>query len=75
MNSPWLMAIFALADRTGEYDPRKIASLPANILLYWQAWFSLTGSAGHVPASGPSASPPPPVADQQCADVMRILGQ
>ncbi|HDS6906970.1 TPA: hypothetical protein QHX44_000287 [Klebsiella oxytoca] len=69
------MAVFSLAARMGEYDPRKIASLPADILLYWQAWFSLVESVGHIPAPGPSASHPPSLADQQCADVMRILGQ
>jgi hypothetical protein len=72
------MLIFSLADRLGESDPRKIANLPADILLYWQAWYSLTGNA--VQAIGepaPVAAPPKtnPVVSQQCADVMRILGQ
>lgn len=70
-----LMTVFALADRLGEYDPRKIANLPADILLYWQAWLSLTGNTAQVPAQEPPASPSLSVTDQQCADVMRILGQ
>lgn len=76
MNSPWLMAVFSLAARMGEYDPRKIASLPADILLYWQAWFSLSGGeAVHLSAPETTTSHSPSLADQQCADVMRILGQ
>lgn len=79
MNSPWLMLIYSLADRLGEYDPRKIASLPAEILLYWQAWFSLTGNAVTIPSDSPPVPPAvsrvSPAVDQQCADVVRILGQ
>ncbi len=77
MDSPWLMLVFTLADRLGEADPRKIASLPANILRYWQAWLLLTeNAAGNVVPDTPE-NIPPPGADpaQQCADVMRILGQ
>ncbi len=78
MNSPWLMDIFTLSDRLGESDPRKIASLPADILLHWKAWLSLTGNT--VEGTAPSM---PVTAQQtgidqssrQCADVMRILGQ
>lgn len=77
MDSPWLMAIFCLADRLGEPDPRKIASLPDEILLHWQAWLSLTGNAVE---NNPVPTPKetlPPVTDMagQCADVMRILGR
>jgi hypothetical protein len=77
MDSPWLMDIFSLADRLGESDPRKIASLPANILLHWKAFYSLTGNtvergAPVVPVTAPAASNDP---SRQCADVMRILGQ
>ncbi|MEZ7798540.1 hypothetical protein ABUS55_18480 [Citrobacter pasteurii] len=77
MDSPWLMVIFSLADRLGEPDPRKIASLPAEILLHWQAWLSLTGNAVvNTPAQTPAVTIPP-VSDMagQCADVMRILGR
>lgn len=72
------MLIFSLADRLGESDPRKIANLPADILLYWQAWYSLTGNAVQVIADPPPDISEPktnPVVSQQCADVMRILGQ
>lgn len=77
MDSPWLMAVYSLADRLGEPDPRKIASLPAEILLHWQAWLSLTGNTvENTPAPTP-VNPLPPVNDTagQCADVMRILGR
>ncbi|QIU87854.1 hypothetical protein [Yokenella regensburgei] len=71
------MDIFTLADRLGEPDPRKIASLPGNILLHWKAWLSLTGSPVEItPSATPDISPKiPDNQAQQCADVMRILGQ
>lgn len=75
MNSPMLMTAFSLAAHLGEYDPRKIANLPADILLHWQAWLSLTSNPIQTPAQEPPASPAVSVTDQQCADVMRILGQ
>lgn len=77
MDSPWLMAMFTLADRLGEPDPRKIASLPADILLHWQAWLSLTGQVVENPPAESPVTSVPPATDQarQCADVMRILGQ
>ncbi|EAA8395289.1 hypothetical protein AB4D51_004569 [Salmonella enterica] len=77
MNSPWLMDIFSLADRLGEADPRKIASLPADIILYWKAWHSLTGSTvkGVLPAGTVMADQISDDLSGQCADVMRILGQ
>ncbi|KAB8308231.1 hypothetical protein EH227_15530 [Rouxiella chamberiensis] len=65
--------MFSLAERFGESDPRKIANLPADILLHWKAWFSLRDNvAPLVPAQHVVTNTP---ADQQCADVMRILGQ
>lgn len=75
MDSPWLMAIFSLADRLGEPDPRKIANLPDDILLHWQAWLSLTGNAVEYSTADTPLNIPPPEKDlsQQCADVMRIL--
>lgn len=77
MDSPWLMAMYTLADRLGEPDPRKIASLPADILLHWQAWLTLTGQVVEDTPPEQPAVAVPPATDQarQCADVMRILGQ
>lgn len=78
MDSPWLMDIFSLADRLGESDPRKIANLPADILLHWKAWLSLTGNTVERTAPEVPVSVPQTRVDQsarQCADVMRILGQ
>lgn len=75
MDSPWLQLIFSLADRFGESDPRKIASLPAEILRYWEAWISLTNNAGEITPSAPPAPVARAAVDKQCADVMRILGQ
>lgn len=77
MNSPWLMAVFSLADRLGESDPRKIASLPDEILLHWQAWLSLTGNAVDSTSAQSPVNTPQPATDTagQCADVMRILGR
>lgn len=75
MDSPWLQLIFSLADRFGESDPRKIASLPGEILRYWEAWISLAGSAGEITPTAPPAPVVRAAVDQQCADVMRILGQ
>lgn len=64
-----------MADHFGEPDIRKIASLPADIILHWQAWFSLTGNVAEILPTEPDVIQPAPVVDQQCADVMRILGQ
>jgi hypothetical protein len=64
-----------MADRFGEPDVRKIASLPAEIILHWQAWFALTGNATDGTPPDPSVSQPSPVIDQQCADVMRMLNE
>lgn len=78
MDSPWLMDIFSLADRLGESDPRKIANLPANILLHWKAFYSLTGNTVETGTQAASGNAPQTSVDQssrQCADVMRILGQ
>jgi len=71
------MMIYTLADRLGEADPRKISSLPGNILLHWQAWLSLTGSiVEHEAPEEPERTPPADTnQSQQCAEVMRILGQ
>lgn len=66
--------MFSLASRLGESDPRKIASLPADILLLWQAYFELhddeTPKAEVHPDPAASRSPE---TDQQCADVMRMI--
>ncbi|ROU13816.1 hypothetical protein EB837_12210 [Kluyvera ascorbata] len=69
--------MYNLADRLGEPDPRKIASLPADILLHWQAWLSLTmpDTGCHPPAPPELSRPPQTEQSQQCADVMRILGK
>lgn len=75
MDSPWLKLIFSLADRFGESDPRKIASLPAEILRYWEAWIFLTNNEVEMTSGAPPAPAPRAAVDQQCADVMRILGQ
>ncbi|KAA5961003.1 hypothetical protein F3I54_01325 [Pantoea sp. VH_18] len=74
MDSPWLQLIFSLADRFGESDPRKIACLPAEILRYWEAWFSLTDPTCDITPAAPSAPPSRTPVDKQCADIMRILG-
>ncbi|RJT50286.1 hypothetical protein CKQ54_23335 [Rahnella variigena] len=66
--------VFSLAERFGESDPRKIANLPAEILLHWEAWFSLSGNAEPPDPAAPVVATNTP-ADRQCADVMRILGQ
>ncbi|MCZ1250567.1 hypothetical protein CKY06_01520 [Photorhabdus sp. S15-56] len=57
--------IFALADRWGEPDPRKIAALPADVFQYWQAFFALNANEAE--------SAPKSEAEAQCHDVMRIL--
>lgn len=74
------MLFFAhqLAEELKEIDPYRVLSLPASTLLGWQAYFSLkaeqTGAAD-TSRDNPSApeAPPSPV-DQQCADIMKIIG-
>jgi hypothetical protein len=74
-SSRWLSLVYAIADHFKEPDPRKIASLPADIILHWQAWFALTGNVADPSQSEPPALIPAPIIDQQCADVMRILNE
>jgi len=73
-----------LADRWGEADPRKIASLPADILQHWQAWFAMqreepAEEAPEETTQEPNIAPTAPAVDpdigKQCADVMRMLGR
>ncbi|MCG6489943.1 hypothetical protein K6U37_13390 [Vibrio parahaemolyticus] len=64
-----------LAEELGEIDPYRVLSLPASTLLGWQAYFSLkaeqTGTTD-IPQAPPSVPETP--LDQQCADVMKIIG-
>ena len=64
-----------MADHFREPDIRKIASLPADVILHWQAWFSLTGTATENFPNITSEVELSPAIDQQCADVMRILNE
>ncbi|OIX35857.1 hypothetical protein AXW38_09880 [Yersinia ruckeri] len=68
--------IYQLAESLGEYDPRKIANLPAQVLLHWQAHFNLQVIPPLQPDSlvvlPPETAVPASVA-AQCADVMRVL--
>lgn len=66
------MAIFSMADHFGEPDPRKIAELPADILMHWQAYLDLKNGR-----SSPAATQQPlceKTDDELFADHLRILG-
>ncbi|WP_282815298.1 hypothetical protein [Hafnia alvei] len=64
-----------MADRLGESDPRKIAVLPADMLLHWQAYLKMRAeqavSASALPHHAPSAYP---AETDDFAECLRIIG-
>ena len=66
--------MFQLADRWGEADPRKIAALPADILTYWQAFFSLQSeTSSEEDGVHTTLSHQYDDVDEQCNQIMRVL--
>lgn len=72
MDSPLLMLVFALADRWGEPDPRKLLSLPQPVLTTWQAFFNIQNRQGGPHSPPPDFSPPRGDGDE-CAAFMRVM--
>jgi len=66
-----------LADRWGEPDPRKIADLPADILLHWQAFLNMKNPATGITEQEilpPTGTASKTTEDQLFLDNLRILG-
>ncbi|NSL16651.1 hypothetical protein HTE05_23910 [Serratia marcescens] len=68
------MMAYALADRLGEIDPRKIMDLPADILMHWQAFIDIQNEP--TPESPVRETPQPAemTDDELFAAHRRILG-
>ncbi|WP_065390083.1 hypothetical protein [Photorhabdus namnaonensis] len=67
-----------MADHHGETDPRKIAALPADILLHWQAFYKLRNKHDddkpvNTPPSYSNASLQDDSIEEQCVAVIRAL--
>ncbi|NBM68765.1 tail assembly chaperone [Proteus sp. G2663] len=83
-DSPLLYFAYQLSEELGEIDPYRVLNLPANTLLGWQAYFALKSEKpGVIP---PSDIPPSPESahqptstsksvEQQCSDVMKMIGR
>ncbi|MFS3861347.1 hypothetical protein ACK6VY_17890, partial [Proteus mirabilis] len=68
----------------GEIDPFRVLNLPANTLLGWQAYFILKHEKSSVippSESTPASENSPKIVsttksvEQQCADVMKMIGR
>ncbi|OWO86536.1 hypothetical protein B5C26_00900 [Photorhabdus luminescens] len=65
-----------MADHHGETDPRKIAALPADILLHWQAFYKLRNKPDDdkpVNIHPSYSTPQDDSIEEQCVAVIRAL--
>lgn len=68
------MMAFALADRLGEIDPRKIMDLPADILMHWQAFLNIQNEPAPEAPVRETPQPAEMTDDELFAAHRRILG-